>query len=78
MSDLPSTPEAQNTSDAPPETPAEPVPADDGIGLQHVDELIREAKDAGARVAANDDITSADDAEAGKFSEDPDGSGGHP
>ncbi|MGI3784519.1 MAG: hypothetical protein ACRYG2_27480 [Janthinobacterium lividum] len=67
MSDLPSTSEPETT-----------LPDDDGAALERAARSIREAHDAEGQVAANDDITSADEAKAGEHSEDPDGTGGHP
>ena len=67
MSDLPSESEPETT-----------LTDDHGAALERATESIRYAREAEGRVAANDDITSADDAKAGEYSETPDGTGGHP
>jgi hypothetical protein len=67
MSDLPSENEPETT-----------LTDDHGAALERAAESIHEAHDAEGRVAAHGDITTADDAKAGEYSEDPDGTGGHP
>lgn len=51
---------------------------DGGAALERAQEAIDDAQDAQGSVAAHDDITTRDDAVAGKYSEDPGGEGGHP
>lgn len=76
MSDLPETDLPETNQ---PDTTAEdPTTTESGeTALGRADEAIREAKDAGGTVAANDDITTLDDQRAGDYSEDPGGEGGH-
>lgn len=82
MSDLP---ETNHTETSEPEatrpgtSTEDPTTAEDGgTALERAGEAIREAKDAGGTVAANEDITTLDDQRAGDYSEDPGGEGGHP
>ncbi|GAA3564562.1 hypothetical protein GCM10022197_20290 [Microlunatus spumicola] len=82
MSDLPETNQSE-TSEAEatrPDTSTEdPTRTEDGgTALEQAGEAIREAKDAGGTVAANEDITTLDAQRAGEYSEDPGGEGGHP
>jgi hypothetical protein len=57
----------------------DPVGGDDGgAALERAQEAIDDARDAEGGVAANDDITTHDDAMAGEYSEDAYGEGGHP
>ncbi|GAB2583839.1 hypothetical protein [Microlunatus antarcticus] len=67
MTDQPSTPDPQTT---------DPTAGDDA--LERAAESIREAHDAEATVAANDDITTEDRERAGEYSQSPDGEGGRP
>lgn len=62
-----------------PETTTASVPDEDGQGaaLDRAAEAIQEAKDAGGRVAANDDITAVDAQRAGDAAPDPEADGGH-
>jgi hypothetical protein len=77
MSDLPET--AQPDPTQPDTSTEDPTTGPDGeTALGRADDAIREARDAGGRVAANEDITTLDDQRAGAYSEDPDGEGGHP
>ncbi|SDU99821.1 hypothetical protein SAMN04488544_3219 [Microlunatus sagamiharensis] len=74
MSD-PTTPDGETRTD--PQTPA--GAADDGgAALERAEEAIDDARDAGASVAANDDITARDADKAGEYSETPDGQSGAP
>jgi len=77
MSDLPET--AQPETDQPDTSAEDPTTTEGGeTALGRADDAIREAKDAGGTVAANEDITTLDDQRAGDYSEDPNGEGGHP
>ena len=58
--------------------PATPAEDDQGAALERAAESIQEAQEAGGRVVANDDITTADEARAGEHSQSPDGEGGRP
>ena len=82
MSDVTETPEPEAPAAETPEAetgPASPAPDEGGTGaLDRAAESIHDAKDAEGAVAANDDITTRDADRAGDYSEDPDGSGGHP
>ena len=74
MTDQPDTsqPDEQTSHEHP------PVADDDGAALERAAESIKEAEAAEGDVASNDDITVLDEQRAGAYSEDPDGSGGHP
>lgn len=76
MSDLPNSSEPATPAG---ETPAETTEGDDqGAALERAAESIDTAREAEGRVAANDDITTADQSQAGEHSQSPDGEGGRP
>lgn len=65
--------------DTTPETTTESVPDEQGedVALDRAADAIQEAKDAGGRVAANDDITAVDAQRAGDAAPDPAADGDH-
>ena len=72
------TPEATESDRPSAGAPAEAAQDDGGAALERAQEAIDAAQDAEGTVAAHDDITTHDAALAGEYSEDPDGTGGHP
>lgn len=75
----PTTPDAEPQTEPQTEPQAPTGGSDDGgAALERAEEAIDDARDAGASVAANDDITARDDERAGEYSETPDGESGAP
>ena len=74
MTDQPAVPEPADQ----PSTEHAHVTDDHGAALRRSADSIKEAEDAEGVVAGHDDITTLDAQRAGEYSEDPDGSGGHP
>ena len=75
----PTTPDAEPQTDPQTDAPVPTGPSDDGgAALERAEEAIDDARDAGASVAANDDITARDADKAGEYSETPNGEPGAP